>query len=49
MALLPVTLQSISNMLQTVGMKINQDDIKSKNTAAVMVTASTSSFARQRR
>ncbi|KAB0580864.1 flagellar basal body P-ring protein FlgI [Campylobacter sputorum] len=41
------TLQSISNMLQTVGMKINQDDIKSKNTAAVMVTASLPAFARQ--
>lgn len=41
------TLQSISNMLQTVGMKINQADIKSKNTAAVMVTASLPAFARQ--
>lgn len=41
------TLQSISNMLQTVGMKINQADIKSKNTAAVMVTATLPAFARQ--
>lgn len=41
------TLQSIANMLQTVGMKINQADIKSKNTAAVMVTSSLPAFARQ--
>lgn len=41
------TLQSIANMLQTVGVKIKQSDIKSKNTAAVMVTANLPSFARQ--
>lgn len=40
------TLQSISNLLQTVGVKIDQDDIKSKNTAAVMVTASLPAFSR---
>lgn len=41
------TLQSIANMLQTVGVKIKQSDIKSKNTAAVMVTANLPAFARQ--
>ena len=33
------TIQSLSNMLQTVNVKIDPNDIKSKNTAAVMVTA----------
>ncbi|MBS5328373.1 MAG: flagellar basal body P-ring protein FlgI [Atopobium sp.] len=33
------TIQSLSNMLQGVNVKINPDDIKSKNAAAVMVTA----------
>lgn len=41
------TIQSLSNMLQTVNVKINPDDIKSKNTAAVMVTAKLPAFARQ--
>nr|MBP3724587.1 flagellar basal body P-ring protein FlgI [Campylobacter sp.] len=41
------TIQSISNMLQTVNVKVNPDDIKSKNTAAVMVTAKLPPFARQ--
>lgn len=40
------TIQSLSNMLQTVNVKINPDDIKSKNTAAVMVTAILPPFAR---
>ena len=40
------TIQSISNMLQSVNVKINPDDIKSKNTAAVMVTAKLPAFAR---
>ncbi|MBR8462747.1 flagellar basal body P-ring protein FlgI [Campylobacter sp. faydin G-24] len=40
------TLQSLSNMLQTVNVKINPDDIKSKNTAAVIVTATLPPFAR---
>lgn len=41
------TIQSLSNMLQTVNVKINPNDIKSKNTAAVMVTAKLPAFARQ--
>lgn len=41
------TIQSISNMLQTVNVKVSPDDIKSKNTAAVMVTAKLPPFARQ--
>ncbi|OPA79529.1 flagellar biosynthesis protein FlgI [Campylobacter pinnipediorum subsp. pinnipediorum] len=41
------TIQSLSNMLQTVNVKINPDDIKSKNTAAVIVTATLPPFARQ--
>ncbi|WP_170000065.1 flagellar basal body P-ring protein FlgI [Campylobacter sp. RM9328] len=40
------TIQSLSNMLQTVNVKINPDDIKSKNTAAVIVTAKLPAFAR---
>lgn len=40
------TIQSLSNMLQTVNVKINPDDIKSKNTAAVIVTANLPAFAR---
>ncbi|WP_169776692.1 flagellar basal body P-ring protein FlgI [Campylobacter mucosalis] len=40
------TIQSLSNMLQTVNVKINPDDIKSKNTAAVIVTATLPPFAR---
>lgn len=41
------TIQSISNMLQTVNVKVSANDIKSKNTAAVMVTAKLPPFARQ--
>lgn len=41
------TLQSLSNMLQTVNVKISPNDIKSKNVAAVMVTAKLPPFARQ--
>ncbi|GAA8773286.1 flagellar basal body P-ring protein FlgI [Helicobacter pylori] len=41
------TMQSISNMLESVNVKISADDIKSKNVAAVMITASLPSFARQ--
>lgn len=41
------TIQSLSNMLQTVNVKIDPKDIKSKNTAAVMVTAKLPAFARQ--
>lgn len=41
------TIRSISNLLQTVGVKIDPEDIKSKNVAAVIVTASLPSFARQ--
>lgn len=40
------TLQSISNMLQGMNVKISPNDIKSKNTAAVMVTAKLPAFAR---
>jgi len=41
------SIQSLSNMLQSVNVKINPNDIKSKNTAAVMVTAKLPPFARQ--
>jgi len=41
------TLQSLSNLLQTVNVKIDPVDIKSKNTAAVTVTATLPPFARQ--
>ncbi|MBE0491076.1 MAG: flagellar basal body P-ring protein FlgI [Sulfurospirillum sp.] len=41
------TLQSLSNMLQTVNVKISPNDIKSKNVAAVMVTAKLPAFSRQ--
>ncbi len=40
------TLQSLSNLLQTVNVKISPDDIKSKNIAAVIVTAKLPPFAR---
>lgn len=40
------TIQSLSNMLQTMDVKINPDDIKSKNVAAVIVTAKLPPFAR---
>lgn len=41
------TMQSISNMLESVNVKVNPNDISSKNTAAVMVTAKLPAFARQ--
>lgn len=41
------TMQSIANMLESVNVKLSPDDIKSKNVAAVMITASLPSFARQ--
>jgi len=41
------TIRSLSNLLQTVGVKIDPNDIKSKNVAAVIVTASLPAFARQ--
>jgi len=41
------TIRSLSNLLQTVGVKIDPDDIKSKNVAAVMVTTALPAFARQ--
>ena len=41
------TIRSISNLLQTVGVKIDPNDIKSKNVAAVIVTTSLPAFARQ--
>lgn len=40
------TIQSISNLLQGMNIKVNYDDIKSKNTAAVMVTAKLPPFAK---
>ena len=42
------TIQSISNLLQGMNIKVNADDIKSKNTAAVMVTAKLPAFAKRR-
>ena len=41
------TLQTISNMLQSMNVKLDPKDIKSKNVAAVMVTATLPPFARQ--
>jgi flagellar P-ring protein FlgI len=41
------TLQSLSNLLQTVNVKIDPVDIKSKNIAAVVVTTKLPAFARQ--
>ena len=41
------TLRSLSNLLQTVNVKIDPNDIKSKNIAAVVVTAKLPPFARQ--
>ena len=40
------TIQSISNLLQGMNIKMSADDIKSKNTAAVMVTAKLPAFAK---
>jgi len=41
------TLRALSNLLQTVNVKIDPADIKSKNIAAVVVTAKLPAFARQ--
>jgi len=41
------TLQTIANMLQSMNVKLNPKDIKSKNVAAVVVTATLPPFARQ--
>ncbi|ANV98382.1 flagellar biosynthesis protein FlgI [Helicobacter enhydrae] len=41
------TMQSIANMLETVNVKVSPNDIKSKNIAAVMVTATLPPFAKQ--
>ncbi len=41
------TAQSMANMLETMNVKLSADDIKSKNVAAVMVTANLPPFARQ--
>lgn len=40
------TIQSIANLMQGMNIKVSADDIKSKNTAAVMVTATLPAFAR---
>lgn len=40
------TIQSIANLLQGMNIKVNSDDIKSKNTAAVAVTAKLPAFAK---
>lgn len=40
------TLQSVSNLLQGMNIKVDPNDIKSKNTAAVMVTAKLPPFAK---
>jgi len=41
------TIRSLSNLLQTVGVKIDPNDIKSKNVAAVVVTARLKPFSKQ--
>lgn len=41
------TMQSIANMLESVNVKVSPSDIKSKNIAAVMVTATLPAFAKQ--
>ena len=41
------TNQTLSNLLKNVNIKLNPDDIKSKNVAAVMVTATLPPFARE--
>lgn len=41
------TMQSIANMLETVNVKVSPNDIKSKNIAAVMITATLPPFAKQ--
>ena len=41
------TAQALANLLKTANLNINQNDIKSKNIAAVMVTAKLPPFGRQ--
>ena len=41
------TMQSIANMIESVNVKVSPNDIKSKNIAAVMVTATLPAFAKQ--
>lgn len=41
------TMQSIANMLESVNVKLSSNDIKSKNVAAVLVTAKLPAFAKQ--
>ncbi|WP_104697879.1 MULTISPECIES: flagellar basal body P-ring protein FlgI [unclassified Helicobacter] len=41
------TMQSIANMLESMNVKVSPEDIKSKNVAAVMITANLPAFARQ--
>ncbi len=41
------TMQSIANMLESVNVKVDPESIKSKNVAAVLVTADLPAFARQ--
>lgn len=41
------TMQSMANMLESMNVKLSANDIKSKNVAAVMVTAKMPAFARQ--
>lgn len=38
------TLRSVANLLQRYGLSLNQDDIKAKNVAAVMITADIGAF-----
>ncbi|MDR2639381.1 MAG: flagellar basal body P-ring protein FlgI, partial [Helicobacteraceae bacterium] len=42
-----ITTQTLANLLQSVNIKVSQEDINSKNVAAVMVTAKLEPFARQ--
>ncbi|MCE3037785.1 flagellar basal body P-ring protein FlgI [Helicobacter anatolicus] len=41
------TMQSVANMLESMNIKVSPEDIKSKNVAAVMITATLPPFARQ--
>ncbi|MCE3036582.1 flagellar basal body P-ring protein FlgI [Helicobacter sp. faydin-H20] len=41
------TMQSVANMLESMNIKVSPEDIKSKNVAAVMITATLPAFARQ--
>ncbi|MDR1451797.1 MAG: flagellar basal body P-ring protein FlgI [Helicobacteraceae bacterium] len=42
-----ITTQTLANLLQSVNIKVSQNDVNSKNVAAVMVTAKLEPFARQ--